>query len=283
VKNQTVGPITLQPHLFQGGFEDFLSSPSYSKEDVGQTPGPDRLSMLDDLIYYWMTERPSVFNRASPSLLSMSYYPLKIAAAEWKNFVSFMHYSVEDYESSVEALQLSLTNIGKLETYLRHQQSWRRRSREAASKVSSLASFVKSHNANSSYSEVWASVAQDYENIYGSIDSFGRRLEAMGPVVTSLVQIVDSRRSLVETANLSRLTYLALVFVPLTYVSSLFSMTGKIAPGARAFWVYFAVAIPLLGLVFSIALPPQNGVPLIAGFLRGRTRRWRRPREEVGA
>jgi heme exporter protein D len=283
VKNQTAGPIALQLQLFQGGFEDFLNLPSHSKEDVSQAPGPDRLSMLDDLIYYWITEQPSVFNRASPSLLSMSYYPLKIAAAEWKNFEKLMKYSAEDYESSIEALQFSFTDIGRLETFIRYLQGWRRRSREAASKVSSLTSFIKFHNANSSYSEVWASVAQDYENIDGYIDSYGRRLEAMGPVVTSLVQIVDSRRSFAETANLSRLTYLALVFVPLTYVASLFSMTGTNAPGGKAFWVYFAVAIPLLGLVLSIALPHQSGVPQIAEFLRGLTRRWRRPREEGGA
>ena len=47
------------------------------------------------------------------------------------------------------------------------------------------------------------------EHISASIDECGRRLESMLPVFTSLVQMVDSRRSFAETANISRLTILA--------------------------------------------------------------------------
>ncbi|PVH90834.1 hypothetical protein DM02DRAFT_508286, partial [Periconia macrospinosa] len=69
------------------------------------------------------------------------------------------------------------------------------------------------------------------------VEDFGRRLETMLPVVTSLVQVIDSRRSFDETANVSRLTVMALAFVPLTYVSSLFSMSEKLGPGGSLFWV----------------------------------------------
>ena len=123
---------------------------------------------------------------------------------------------------------------------------------------------------------MWALVAHDYGHIAEDVNSFGGRLEAMGPVITSLIQTVDSRQSLAETANLSRLTYLALVFVPLTFVSSLFSMAGDTGPGRRAFWIYFAVAIPLLCLVFLIARPRQSGLSQIIEFIHGLSRRCRR-------
>jgi Mg2+ and Co2+ transporter CorA len=167
---------------------------------------------------------------------------------------------------------------------LRNLQSWRRRSRGATDKVSGLSIIINAQNNNFSHWEGWSSMAADYEHIFQRIDAFSRQFDAMGPVVTSLVQIVDSRRSFAETAILSRLTYLALVFVPLTFVSSLFSMTGDVAPGRRFFWVYFAVAIPLLVLVFLIARPPQTGVSWIAEHLSELTRRCRRrSRTEAGA
>jgi hypothetical protein len=264
-------PFILQPRLFQGGFEDFLSPSTYST--THQMTSPSRLSLFDDLIYYWTKERPPVFNPASPTLASLSYYPLKIAAAEWMSYICLLAYSVEHLECSIEDRSISAAELPKLESYIRHLQSWRRRSTTSASKVRSLAGFVKSGGTDSQGSEIWASLVRDYEHIAARIDSLGRRLEALTPVVTSFIMIVESRRSFLETMNVSRLTYLALIFVPLTFVSSLFSMVGDTAPDAKHFWVYFAVAIPVLALVFLIARPPNRGILWIADYLRGPTRK----------
>jgi hypothetical protein len=264
-------PFILQPRLFQGGFEDFLSPPTYSS--IHQMTSPGRLSLFDDLIYYWKKERPPVFNPASPTLASLSYYPLKIAAAEWVSYIHLLAYSVEHYERSIEDPPISAAELPKLEFYMRNLQSWRRRSMNSASKFHSLASFVKFASTDLPGPEIWAPLVRDCEHIAAEINSFGRRLEALTPVVTSFIMIVESRRSFLETTNVSRLTYLALVFVPLTFVSSLFSMAGDTAPGAKDFWVYFAVAIPVLALVFLIARPPNRGILSIVGYLRGPSRK----------
>jgi Mg2+ and Co2+ transporter CorA len=94
-------------------------------------------------------------------------------------------------------------------------------------------------------------------NTCSNIEEYGNRLEDIGPLLTSLVQVVDARRSFTETANITRLTTLALAFVPLTYVTGLFSMNVNVAPGAPYFWVYFAVAIPVTLLVFLVARAPN--------------------------
>ena len=73
------------------------------------------------------------------------------------------------------------------------------------------------------------------------------------PVATAVVQLLDARRSIAEAVNVRRLTYIALVFVPLSWVATLFSMAEKYAPGSGDFWVYFATALPLLLLVLSLA------------------------------
>ncbi|MCJ1335963.1 hypothetical protein MMC09_001237 [Bachmanniomyces sp. S44760] len=78
-----------------------------------------------------------------------------------------------------------------------------------------------------------ASLLQDYEHIAAEVDIYSHSLEVKVPIITSLIQIVESQRALVETGNISRLTYLALLFVPLSFVSGLFSMNANIAPGGE--------------------------------------------------
>lgn len=75
----------------------------------------------------------------------------------------------------------------------------------------------------------------------------------MVPMATSMVQLLESRRSMLEAANVSRLTFIALVFVPLSWVASLFSMADDYSPGHRNFWVYFATALPVLFLVVLLS------------------------------
>lgn len=75
----------------------------------------------------------------------------------------------------------------------------------------------------------------------------------MVPMATSMVQLLDSRRSMREAANVSRLTFIALVFVPLSWVASLFSMSDSFSPGHENFWVYFVTALPVLFLVLLLS------------------------------
>ena len=79
----------------------------------------------------------------------------------------------------------------------------------------------------------------------------------MVAATTSIIQALDSRRSLKQTTDISRLTYLALSFIPLTFVSGLLSMNEKILTGGKVFYIYFAVAAPLCLVVFAIALRPD--------------------------
>ncbi|PVH68920.1 hypothetical protein DL98DRAFT_190441 [Cadophora sp. DSE1049] len=67
-------------------------------------------------------------------------------------------------------------------------------------------------------------------------------------VIASSVRIVEGRHAFQESTNLSRLTYLALVF------GSLFSMGKDMALGSLKFGCHFVVAIPLLLLTFVLAL-----------------------------
>lgn len=226
-------------------------------QNVDHRERPPDQGMCQDLEQFWERRISFCFNPREPSLHSLAYYPLKIVAAEWVKYVAVMHTSLKNYEYSSNKLPSFLHELDKLNSDLRGLQGWRRRSLLSQQKVRSVLRSLKAPNYKSSDLQA---LTEDFEYISVNIEDSGRRLESMLPVVTSLVQIVDARRSFAETANITRLTFLALIFIPLNYVSSLFSMNSVNAPGSRYFWVYFVVAVPVTLLVFLIVRPPGQEV-----------------------
>lgn len=162
-----------------------------------------------------------------------------------------MHQSVKNYEYTSNGTSNFLEELNRLNDDLRALQSWRRRSMSSQKKIRASIRCMKWWDDPN-----LDALIADYEYLASSIDESGCRLENMLPVVASLVQVVDGRRSFAETANVSRLTVLALIFVPLTYVSSLFSMNSDYSPGSHFFWIYFVVALPVTICVILVAKPP---------------------------
>jgi len=229
-----------------------------------------RLGLFDNLLHYWTHFPLSFFTPANPTLAPLAFFPLKIVAAEWTLYAAVMHKSVKQYEYSGSNQLGSLDELERLHSDMRALQRWRRRTMSSQQKIQA----VLWHMGNWGDAELGgrrAELLEDYGYLASSINGFGRRLENMLPVVTSLVQVIDSRRSFAETANITRLTVLALIFVPLNYTSSLFSMMPDKAPGGEKFWVYFTVAVPITVLVFLIAQPPFRAMRVLVGKLL----RWR--------
>ena len=266
----------LPAQLLHGGYEDFWD-PCLCVEKTNMQSGPHRLGLIDDLSYYWSSEPPR-FNRADPELWSLSFYQLEIVAGEWVKYIAVMQSSIKQYEYLNNKLPSVPDELDKLYSDLHSLQSWRRRSMLSQHKIQADIRFLKACEAPDPTSERPLSLlVEDYEYIAARLSESGVLLENMLPVVTSLVQIVDSRRAYAETANITRLTILALVFIPLTYVSSLFSMNSINGPGGSHFWVYFVVAIPVTALVLGVASLPTMD---IRSYLRtiGRPNRRSGPR-----
>ena len=255
--------LTLQTRLFQGGFQDFLSGPSFS-DNIDSESGPRRSSPLESLIFYWGIEHPQGFDVNCPTLFSLSSYPLRILAAEWMTYLELMYHSIKQYEYPPNTALAALGQITKLNADISALQQWARRSMATAHKIRYTIEFLRYRITKDDDVEYSALLTEDYKQIAFGIDSYSRRLEALVSIATSLVQTAGSRRSLTETINISRLSYLALNFIPLTFVSGLFSMNDKIAPGGKLFGLYFAVSIPLCLIFFLVVHPPTSNPGVFA-------------------
>ena len=72
--------------------------------------------------------------------------------------------------------------------------------------------------------------------------------------------LTEARRAIKETKNTKSLALVGLIFIPLAYTSSLFSMNESYGPGSDSFWVYWAVALPLVVLVSLVTALYYRGL-----------------------
>lgn len=100
----------------------------------------------------------------------------------------------------------------------------------------------------------WRSSHEDLEDIQTMFDELAKRSESTMSSFAGLAGIVSSRRSLTEAETVGRLTILGMVFLPLSLVSGLFSMSDPYLPGAEHFWVYWAASIPIVVLILMVPL-----------------------------
>lgn len=254
--------MSLEPRLFLGGFEDFLSPSSFLENETRQL---ERLSHLEDLVVYWTKTRPPGFDPNSPSLLSLAYHPLRIVAAEWVVYMGLLSRTVRQYEYSTTT-SVENGTLAKLDLDLRALQVWTRRCTQSSTKLRFAVMFIESKNLAGTDKEGYDMVREDYKHLAAMVERYSDLLDNKIQVVTSMVQIIDSRRSLKEARNVTRLTNLALLFIPMSFVTGLLGMNDHI-PTQALIW-FFGLAVPGCMIVFFVAHLPEMRSSLLAERIR---------------
>ncbi|KAI1092368.1 hypothetical protein F5B19DRAFT_454446 [Rostrohypoxylon terebratum] len=243
----------------QGGFEDFTEMQSYSEfcATAKYDNAPPKSSILRSIFHYYRNLPPN-FDPANPSIMALSYYPLKIVAAEWMIYVQLMSCYVKFYEYSFGSSERRSTEADIVEL-----QRWRRRSKQSLHKLYLVEVFLAKHLGpqsttpqidNDLSSNPYATLREDYRYLSTQVEHYSRSLEFILPVAATIVQLTESRRSITEAVNVRYLTYIALIFVPLTFASGLFSMQDGFLPGQGRFWIYIVVAVSLVIVVLALSL-----------------------------
>ncbi|KAF2806876.1 uncharacterized protein BDZ99DRAFT_448471 [Mytilinidion resinicola] len=204
--------------------------------------------------------RENTLSMEKPSMISLCLNPLRLALREFLVYSITMNRYVRYYEYSLKDVDLSVR-----EGDLNDLQIWRRRAFQTLQRLFAMHDFVEHWNTKErppeeSEASLGAWLIKDIQHLITAIEHHSRSLETMIPVTTAMVQLADVRRSTEEASHVKQLTYLALVFIPLSFVASLFSMSEKVAPWSRNFWLYFVVAVPLLLFVLAASwLMPFRG------------------------
>lgn len=109
----------------------------------------------------------------------------------------------------------------------------------------------------------WKDPTTDFEFLNALFEEIGHRVSKLKITIATLASIAGNHhgfktqslsletynQSASEAKSIKSLTILGIAFIPLAYVSSLFSISGPYAPGNGKFWLYIAVSLPLTGTV----------------------------------
>ncbi|OAG37291.1 hypothetical protein AYO21_08476 [Fonsecaea monophora] len=238
------------------GTEDFRTPILFSafQSQRHRLDPPSASTSLVQILRDCFVESLPTFEHAKPSVLDLAYYPLRIVVGEWMLYSQVMARYLAHYEYSFKDIELVLR--GERDDMI-ELQKWRHRAIQSQFKIQSTRRFVAYCLARSPAEKErgpWDLILNDLDHLSTKIEVYGQSMERMVSVVTSMFQLIDSRRSIAEAINVRRLTIVALVFVPLSWVASLFSMTDDFAPGQSRFWLYFAVAVPLCVAIGAFSL-----------------------------
>lgn len=239
-----------QAATLHGGFEDFQQM---------TTENWDKRSMLSSLLHHFRNHPPG-FRTSNPSTLCFAYYPLRIALAEW---VLYSHI-VSRYHKHYE---YSLQDVHKrpLESDIVDLQRWRRRLTQSRQKLSLLSQFITYWRKDEVDKQPWDMLLLDIDSIISKLEHYGHSMEQVVPVATAMVQLLDARESARQAANVTTLTYIATVFVPMSWIAGLFSMSDRFLPGGEKFWVYVSTAFPLSLVVLLVSVAPVWHMVMVAG------------------
>ncbi|UPX11218.1 uncharacterized protein EKO05_0001838 [Ascochyta rabiei] len=239
--------INLENKPFQGGYIDFVPPPLPQPGSTPIGPRHPHKSMLRDLVYYYENNshllEPDEWEIPSESAIFLK----KIVAAHYLQLADYI-------KAMLPSLELKLTTA-----WVEEQEQWKGLqtiSRRCGNYRDDIEDTLLSlgytlDNPSSKDNHNWKNCNIDYQYVYFRLKILKERADNLMTSMTGLASIAGNRQNLEEAKRVKRLNLLALLFIPLAYTSSLFSMQDNYAPNKSQFWVYWVCA---LGVVMATSV-----------------------------
>ena len=96
------------------------------------------------------------------------------------------------------------------------------------------------------------SLIMNYEYLIGRCRHLASMCERGSGILVSAAQLMEAHEGTNQARQVHRLTKLAFIFIPLTYISSLFGMNVSAFESYPSIWIYFLVAIPITALSWIV-------------------------------
>jgi Mg2+ and Co2+ transporter CorA len=107
--------------------------------------------------------------------------------------------------------------------------------------------------------EGFEDIVPDFKRVLAAVNILQERVDRLTSIVTSEISIEDSRRGLEENHNMARITWLATIFIPLTFISGLYSMNESVEALKTTYGWYFCTAVPFTLIVMAIGWVAGGG------------------------
>jgi hypothetical protein len=236
----------LKNSSFQDGYVDFI--PTVSPRVAAEKPKHPHSSMLRDLVHYYKNHADlfQIEDWADPTRSSL--FVKKIVAAHYLQLVDYI-------KAMLPSLELRLTTA-----WVEEQEQWKSLqtiSRRCGNYRDDIEDTLLSlgypvDTLDSGRRVDWTDCQKDFQYVYFRLKILKERADTLMQSMTGLASIAGNRQNLEEAKRVKRLNLLALLFVPLAFTSSLFSMQDDYAPNKESFWVYWVSALSVVALTLII-------------------------------
>jgi hypothetical protein len=247
------------------GYLDF--SPWRSMHDTKNvTHTSNRLSrdcLTEAMIHYWQHDA--------------STEEIDAACKDPRNAFLFGHLTwmvVLEYISSIiseletrlwlfeELPKLPSSNELKEELYrqqktLANVNRWRRRTwwltEDLQKNLDTLMGRKTGYDQSSPDAGIFIGTMEDFDSILKRLILCRERIESFLPTVLGTFSLLEAQKSTVEARYGLWIAILATFFIPLTFVSGLFSMSDDYLPNGPSFWIYWVVSVSLIIFVLILS------------------------------
>ncbi|KAF3001854.1 hypothetical protein E8E13_004473 [Curvularia kusanoi] len=232
---------------FQGGYVDFVPPQrlAYRQLPPKDKPRHPHDSMLTDLVYYYMNNADLLKVKEWESPSKSAVFLKKIVAAHYLQLADYIKVMLPSLELKMQT------------GWVEEQEQWKalgtisRRCGNFGDDIEdALVSLgypleIPKHErrVGDPLGDRWKDCRIDYQYAYHRLSVLKRRADTLMTSMTGLASIAGNKQNLEEAKRVKRLNLLALLFIPLAYTSSLFSMQDQYAPNQPLFWVYWVCAI----------------------------------------
>jgi hypothetical protein len=258
VGNGSKRKIQLMPSRpYRGGFVDFSPLVKSTLEFDNATDGPQRVSALDDLCYYW-THSELVHDLSFNVPAAATVFLKRYIASHWMVLLQYSHDLLHRHEHTVnrasKVTDISSSALEHCWTGVQHLNN--RTSGWCEHIDSSIHQFIITGTLGDLPGELGNHTAED------DFIQLSHGLRGLKEEIKTVTSSITGLLSIYETKRMKELTNLGMLFLPLAFTSGLFSMTGNYAPGGSSFGVYWAVAVPLVSLMFLVVFGLNSGTAL---------------------
>lgn len=259
--NGTVGIILLDPTIKEGTPLWYDRTNWLPTTGMGQGPPPVvdlSKSWYEDVIqmttaYPWFEVVSG--HKIEPQVLTCP--TLFTVCAEWLVVCDYINTRLSQVEWELEMPEVFRSKGDMIESSLRRLATWRRwvpvlremvteameQGIPAAARLTALAS---EHNAEA---DVFKDIKSDYDRVLRLLQESQDRIGRLSDHLNAEISIENANQSLDENHSVARLSWLATIFVPASFISGLFSMTDDLAALQTTYKRYFAVALPVTALI----------------------------------
>ncbi|KAE9971449.1 hypothetical protein EG328_005554 [Venturia inaequalis] len=236
---------------YKGGFIDFLAD----HNDTTDCDSLKHISLLDNIIHYALHPRRSPqFDDTIFGILSLTN---RIAREKISRLESLQE-STKTASASGWPTK-SYEKFSKIGASLQEIGHWRCKSTlyhtYMESNVADLTKFHGLIRGKSLYLET--TDGEDWKYLLNALEGWKRRTSDDVQATFALLSLLEGQKSVDEAQNSGLLAMLGVIYLPFSLAAGILSMGGDFAAGADHFWIFFALAIPMLAMSLVLAFTPR--------------------------